>query len=301
MGYLYLFIVAFIFSFGGLCSKSIAPFFGADFISMFRFTVGVFFLLLLKLIKRHKFRADFKDMFRACAVWIFIGALAKWGAYLTENYALARGPSYGNIITQPAQAVFITLCSIFLFREKMTWAKLGCIFMCLCGVLCISWNGRPLNEFFESSIFLTFLFVLSGFGSGAHILAQKIIADRMDIIDSNLTIFSIGALFSFIPVVPEVANGALVGVHPNLACIAGILMFGFTTGIGFYMNAKAIPLVPLYMVPVIQSTMVIFSILWGVLFFHEKITAYIICGAAVFVVGLITLNILNKKQETEKA
>lgn len=66
------------------------------------------------------------------------------------------------------------------------------------------------------------------------------------------------------------------------------------TGIGFYLNAKAIPLVPLYMVPIMQSIMVIFAVLWGMLFFHERITAYIVTGAAIFVIGLVGLNLLNK-------
>ena len=37
-----------------------------------------------------------------------------------------------------------------------------------------------------------------------------------------------------------------------------ILWFGFVTGIGFYLNAKAIPLVPFQMVGLLQSTMVFF-------------------------------------------
>lgn len=78
-----------------------------------------------------------------------------------------------------------------------------------------------------------------------------------------------------------------------------ILAFGFITGIGFYLNAKAIPLVPFYMVPIIQSTMVIFTILWGMLFFHENITKYIVVGTIIFLVGLIALNILNKKPEKD--
>ena len=70
-------------------------------------------------------------------------------------------------------------------------------------------------------------------------------------------------------------------------------MFGFITGIGFYLNARAILLVPFYMVPILQSTMVIFAILWGVLFFHEKISIYIVAGTMTFMAGLIGLQ-LNK-------
>lgn len=296
MGYIYLLCVALMFSFGGTCVKLISPYFSAEYISFFRFFFGVFFLLLLKLIRRQAFRSDFRLVLREMFRWLIFGAVAKWLAYLTENYAISHGVSYGNIVTQPAQAIFITLASVFLYKEKLPFRKVLCILLCLGGVLCISWNGRPLSVFLQENLFLTLLFVFSGVAAGCHVLAQKMVADKMDIIDSNLTMFSIAALFAFCPLVPRTASGAISGVHPNLACCIAILCFGFITGIGFYLNAKAIPLVPLYMVPILQSTMVLFAILWGVLFFHEQITGYIIGGTVAFLFGLITLQLLNARK-----
>lgn len=294
MGYVYLLCVAMMFSFGGTCVKLISPHFSAEYITFFRFVFGVFFLLVLKRVKHQHFRSDFKVSVRMMIGWILFGAAAKWLAYLTENYALSHGPSYGNIVTQPAQTIFLTLASVFLFKEKLSAKKIACIVLCMCGVLCISWNGRSMSDFFQENILLTGLFVLSGMCAGSHVLAQKMIADRMDIIDSNLSIFAISAVFALIPVVPSTASGSLNGIHPGIPCFLAILAFGFITGIGFYLNAKAIPLVPFYMVPVIQSTMVIFAILWGVLFFHETISVYIIAGTAMFLVGLIGLQFMNR-------
>ncbi|MDO4268463.1 MAG: DMT family transporter [Eubacteriales bacterium] len=291
MGYLYLFCVALMFSFGGTCVKLISPYFSASFITFFRFFVGVMWLLLLKLTLRQHFRRDFKKALFTLGGWILFGAAAKWMAYLTENYALSRGVSYGNIVTQPAQTIFLTVTSVFLFKEKLPPRKIFCILLCICGVLCISLNGRSLEVFFQEHVVLTGLFVLSGMCAGAHVLSQKMIADRMDIIDSNLSIFAVSALLSAIPLAGPVSTGALAGLRPDLPCILAILAFGFITGMGFYLNARAIPLVPFYMVPVIQSTMAVFSITWGVLFFHERITPYIIGGTLMFMTGLIGLQI----------
>ncbi|RKJ05125.1 DMT family transporter [bacterium D16-54] len=298
MGYLYLLCVAIMFSFGGTCVRLIRPCFGPAYITFFRFAVGVFFLLLLKAVKRQPFQKGFLSAARLAAGWIFFGAIAKWVAYLTENYALSHGPSYGNIVTQPAQTVFLTLSSVLLFKEKLPPRKLFCIFLCMAGVLCISWNGRPLNVFFQENILLTGLFILSGFCAGCHVLSQKMIAHQMDIIDSNLSIFAVSAVLAALPLIPGTAAGELSNIRPDLGCAAGILIFGFITGIGFYLNARAILLVPFYMVPVIQSTMAIFAILWGVLFFHEKISVYIIGGTILFIVGLIGLQLKghNKKR-----
>ena len=283
------------FSFGGTCAKLINPYFAPEYISCFRFVFGVFFLLILKAVKGQRFGKDFAANWKLLLVWLVFGAVAKWGNYLTENYGFSLGPSYGNIVAQPAQCVFLTLTGLFLFREKLSPGKIMCIVLCMCGVLCISWNGRPLEEFFQKNILITGLFVFSGICAGSHVLAQKMINDRMDVVDSNLSIFAIAAVLSAVPLIPKTAAGALAGIHPGISCFMAILMLGFITGIGFYLNAKAIPLVPLYMVPVIQSTMVIFAILWGVLFFHESVTVYVAVGTAIFMVGLIGLQILNKK------
>ena len=303
MGYLYLLCVAIMFSFGGTCVRLISPHFGPAYITFFRFAVGVCFLLLLKAVKRQSWQKNFFSAVRLASGWILFGAAAKWVAYLTENYALSHGPSYGNIVTQPAQTVFLTLSSVLLFKEKLPPRKLLCILLCMAGVLCISWNGRPLYVFFQENVLLTGLFILSGFCAGCHVLSQKMIADQMDIIDSNLSIFAVSAVLSALPLIPDAAGGGLIGVRPDLGCVAGILVFGFITGIGFYLNARAILLVPFYMVPIIQSTMAIFAILWGGLFFHEKISIYIIGGTVMFITGLIGLQLkgFNKKQPKAKA
>ena len=303
MGYLYLLCVAIMFSFGGTCVRLISPHFGPAYITFFRFAVGVCFLLLLKAVKRQPWQKNFFSAVRLASGWILFGAAAKWVAYLTENYALSHGPSYGNIVTQPAQTVFLTLSSVLLFKEKLPPRKLLCILLCMAGVLCISWNGRPLHVFFQENVLLTGLFILSGFCAGCHVLSQKMIAGQMDIIDSNLSIFAVSAALSALPLIPDAAGGGLIGVRPDLGCIAGILVFGFITGIGFYLNARAILLVPFYMVPIIQSTMAIFAILWGGLFFHEKISIYIIGGTVMFITGLIGLQLkgFNKKQPKAKA
>ncbi len=295
MGYLYLLCVALMFSFGGTCAKLIGRYFSSEYISCFRFVMGVFFLFLLKGLKRQRFPKDFWAQFRSCGGWIFFGAITKWLAYLTENYGLTHGPSYGNIVTQPAQTIFITLASVLLFRERLGLKRVFFILLCMFGVLCISWNGRPSSVFLDDNVLLLGLFMLTGIFAGCHVLAQKMIGDKMDIVDSNLAIFAVAGILSGASLAPDVASGSLAGISPDLPCVLAIAVFGFITGIGFYLNAKAIPLVPFYMVPVIQSMMAVFAIVWGVLFFQEPISVYIIGGTAAFLIGLIGLQLTKAK------
>lgn len=295
MGYLYLLCVALMFSFGGTCVKLISPYYGPEFITFFRFITGVVFLLLLKLAKRQRFPKNFGNLLRENWKWILFGATAKWLAYFTENYGLTHGLSYGNIVTQPAQTIFITLSSVLLFHEKLSPRKIFCIFLCMGGVLCISLNGRPVSVFVQGgNAYLMGLFLLSGTCAGSHVLSQKMIGDRMDIIDSNLSIFTVSSLLSLIPALPGIARGELTGVTPTFSCLIAVIGFGMITGLGFYLNAIALKLVPFYIVPVIQSTMAIFAITWGILFFHESITIYVIAGTAAFIAGLIGLQLKGK-------
>lgn len=295
MGYLYLLCVALMFSFGGTFVRLIKPYYSSSYITWFRFLMGVLFLILLKIIKRQRFPKNFGQILKENGIWIVFGAVAKWLSYLAENYGLSHGPSYGNIVTQPAQTIFIVLTSVFLFREKLELKRVLCIVLCMFGVLAISWNGRPLAEFLQVNFSLTLLFILAGALADAHVLAQKMIADKMDIIDSNLSIFVVSALLSSAVQFPGIVNGDLVGIRPDFLCILAIIGFGMNTGIGFYLNAKAIPLVPFYMVPVIQSMMAVFAIIWGVLFFHETISIYIIGGTAAFLLGLIGLQLFKER------
>ena len=294
MGAFYLLTVAIMFSFGGTCAKLISTSFTCEYMTFFRFAVGVMFLLLLKLIKRQRFRADFRKQLKECGGWLVFGAVAKSLAYLTENYGLTHGVSFGNILTQPAQTVFLVIISTTLLHERISRRKALFMLPCVVGVLLVSWNGRSLEDFVQGNLLVTALFLVSGVLAGCHVLAQKKVADRMDILDSNLTMFSIAAVVSLIPTVQPTLNGALVGVQPSAMCILGIVGYGFITGIAFYINAKAIPLVPFFMIPIIQSTMALFGIMWGVLFFHESISVWIVCGTAMFILGIVGLQLADR-------
>ena len=297
MGYLYLFIVALMFSFGGTWVRLIRPYFDSTFITFFRFVIGVLWLLLLKTMIQRSIRVDRKACTRYVLLWAFIGGAAKWLAYLCENYGLSHGASYGNIVLQPAQMVFVTFASVLLFREKLTLRKWGGISLCLCGVVLISWNGRSLSAFLGSNALLTGLYLIAGAMAGLHIISQKMTADRINMLDGNLLTFLISAALALIPVFPRMPEAIPVshGLGSDLLLILALIMFGCNTGLGFYLNARAIKLVPLYIVPIIQSSMVFFSILWGILFFHETITGYTIGGTMLFVVGIVIVQFRSRR------
>ena len=106
--------------------------------------------------------------------------------------------------------------------------------------------------------------------------------------------FAMAAAVSFL--VPVSQSSVIPSAMPDVRCFIAILFFGFVTGIGFYLNAKAIPLVSFQMVALLQSTMVFFSLAWGILFFHESITGWIIAGTLMFVLGILLIQHRPGKQ-----
>ncbi|MBO4297297.1 MAG: DMT family transporter [Clostridia bacterium] len=287
MGYLYLGLVALLFSFGGTCVKLIRPFFTPSMITFLRFLVGVFWLLGLKLLRRQRFRADFAPALKAKWGWLLFGAAVKYLAYITENTALSMGVSYGNILTRPVQIILHTVLGVCVLRERMNAVKWAGIALCVAGILLITWNGTPPERLLSDNIFLTLLYAASGIFAGLFVFAQKKTADGMDILDSNLVMFAAAAVMSFCA--PLSQGETLPAAAPNLPCAAAILLFGFITGIGFYLNAKAIPLVSFQMVALMQSTTVFFSLAWGILFFGETVSGWIVAGTLLFVAGIVSM------------
>ena len=287
MGYLYLGLVALLFSFGGTCVKLIRPFFTPSMITFLRFLVGVFWLLGLKLVLRQRFREVFAAALKSKWGWLLFGAAVKYLAYITENTALSAGVSYGNILTRPVQIIVHTVLGVFVLRERMNAAKWTGIALCVSGILLITWNGTPADQLLSDNIFLTLLYVASGIFAGLFVFAQKKTADGIDVLDSNLIMFAMAAVMSF--GVPLGQGEVLPPSVPNVSCAAAILLFGFITGIGFYLNAKAIPLVSFQMVALLQSTTVFFSLAWGILFFGEAVSGWIIAGTLLFVAGIVSM------------
>ncbi|MBQ8094472.1 MAG: DMT family transporter [Clostridia bacterium] len=287
MGYFYLIMVALFFSFGGTCVKTIKPFFAPSMITFMRFFVGVLWLLLLKAIRRKPLRADFAASLKTHWKWLIFGAVAKLLAYTAENIALTVGVSYGNILTQPVQMVLLTILGVTLLHEKMTALKWTGVICCVAGILLISWNGLSIEALLSGNITLTILYIITGICAGLFVFAQKKVADAFDTLDSNLFMFSVAAILGFF--IPLAEGNLLPTGTPNLACIIAIAWFGFVTGIGFYLNAKAIPLVPFQMVALLQSTMVFFALAWGIIFFHEPVSIWIISGTLLFVAGIVIM------------
>ena len=287
MGYLYLIIVTIIFSFGGILIKSSALMFNADVISFLRFFLGVLILWAAVRAGKHKHRL----VFASGVIWM--GAICKSVHYIGENIGVSQGFSFGNIVVWPVQTVAVLLFSLLFLKEKISLRSILGTLLCVAGIVVISWNGASLESFLAGNVQLLLCFVAAGIGSAGFTIAQKLLLDKMSTVEMNLSMFLIACGICALPLP---FRGSITWEW-RWEAVVSILVLGIITGIGFLMTAEAMKTIPLFMVTVIQSTTVVFSLLWAVLFFKEPVTEYIVGGTLVFIAGMLLINLKAKKRQ----
>ena len=290
MGYLYVIITTLMFSLIGTCVTLAKSWVSSDIISFGRFFFGVLFLISFMLISRKKISLKFTGG----AIWL--GVTCKCINYLTENYAIAHGYSFGNIVVWPVQCVAILLFALFFLHEKISPAAIIGVILCVLGVGIISYNGQSLTQLLTGEgLISTLLFVIAGTGAAGFTMAQKMLLDKMDTCNLNLSMFALSAVITGVPL-PVTAE--FTGEF-RLSALFGLMMLGLITCAAFIISAEAMKRLPVFLVTVIQSMNVLLTLVWSVLFFREPVTAWIVVGTLIFAVGMVLVNL--KKRETAKA
>ncbi len=287
MGYLYTIIVTVMFSFVATLGTLAKQWVSAEIVAFSRFFFGSVFIIFYMLIARKKFRLRFNSY------WIWFGVVFKCLNYLAENAALSEGYTFGQIIGWPVQAVVILFFSIFMFHEKITARAVVGAVLCAAGVFVISWNGRSLSALFADgrTMFFNLLFIVAGICAACFTVAQRKLIDKMDSCNLNLSMFlaSSAILGASLPLTAEFTGDFV------WTALLGLVALGVVTGIGFILAAEAMKTVPLFLVTIIQSMNVFLTIVWSVLFFNDPVTRWVILGTAVFVVGMVLVNLKGKR------
>ena len=285
MGYVYLLLQALIFSFGGILIKTTAASFSPFMVSFLRFVLGVLFLLLLQVIRGKKPHLTLANRL------VVFGGIAKTLHYLGENYGVMHGFSYGNVVIWPVQTVVILLISTLVLKEKVTRQAVAGAFLCVCGIVLLTWNGMPLNQFIGGQGPLLLAFVIAGIGASLFSVCQKKLLNTMDTVELNNSMFLIGGLCagSVLPFTSDPVTGI------QLPAVVAMLILGAITGVGFLLQAEGFKTVPIFVATVVQSSTVLLSLLWAALLYHERITGWIIAGTALFLAGILLVNVKQRR------
>ena len=315
MSYFYMILLTILFSFGGITIKTSGTAFTPFMLSFLRFAIGVLLLVIIALVREHRISLHFADKI------ILMGGIAKAVNYLLENYGVMKGFSFGNVIVWPVQAVVALAVSRFLFQEKVTARSVAGAILCVIGIITVSLNGTPLGEIRGEQASLLAVFVVSGIGAALFTISQKMLIGKVGAVEANLSMFLVGGVICLVAVLftdrtAQAASSVIsaaptlsaASASPGISGIPGIIgpvtgpvlvsisMLGGITGVGFLLQAAALKKIPIFMVTVIQSSTVILSLVWAVLFFHEPVTRYIVAGTLVFFMGILLVNIKGKSR-----
>ena len=282
MGYFYLILQALIFSFGGLMIKSVGTMFSPFLTSCLRFTIGIAMLFLIQRIRTGRIRLTLTDRV------ILIGGVCKALHYLAENFGVMRGFSYGGVLVWPVQTIVVFLVSTLVYKERTGLRTLAGTILCVAGVITISWNGASLSVFLGSSGIIMAAFVLAGIGAAGFSISQKARIREMDIVEMNASMFTFGWLTTLLVLIPSAPHvtGAV-----NISGTISMLLLGIITCVGFLLQAAGIRTVPLLIATIIQSSSTVLTILWGVLFYHDPISRYVVLGTVFFMTGIVLVNL----------
>lgn len=289
MGLLWIVLITMLWSMIGIFVKSASTMLDSGTITFLRFAIGVAILAVWYRWKHGKLRVERKGG------WIWAGAFGKSGNYMFENAGIALGLSYGYIISSPVTFVITLLMTVVLFRERVSRAEWMAAGLSLIGIMVINWNGLPLDQLVEENGFITLLFVLSGIGVAFHFVSQKKLVETMEPMGMNLSVFFWCMLLSAIPLPFQFEWKGQVSV----AAVGSILMLGAITGVSFYLFSLALRQVSFFLASVIVNLSVLFSVLWGYLLYDEPVSAYVVGGIGLFVVGMLVVNIERRRKIRE--
>ena len=281
-GYVFLILQAVIFSFGGLMIKSVGTMFSPFLTSCLRFTIGIAILLTIQKIRDGRIHLTFLRSV------IILGGICKAVHYLGENFGVMRGFSYGGVLVWPVQTIVVFLISVFFYKEKTTLRTILGTALCILGIGLISWNGAPFTVFLESGLLTMISFILAGIGAAGFSLSQKEMVKKMELTEMNTSMFIFGWLTTLFVLVP---SGPHITGSTSFPAILCILLLGGITCVGFLLQGAALKTVPILIATIIQSSTVILTIIWGVLFYGDPLSVYMIAGTALFLVGILAVNL----------
>lgn len=262
--------------------KSVGTMLSPFLTSCLRFTIGIAMLFLIQRIRTGRIRLTLTDRV------ILIGGVCKALHYLAENFGVMRGFSYGGVLVWPVQTVVVFLVSTLVYKERTGLRTLAGTILCVAGVITISWNGASLSVFLGNSGIIMAAFVLAGIGAAGFSISQKARIREMDIVEMNESMFIFGWLTTLLVLIPTAphATGAV-----NISGTISMLLLGIITCVGFLLQAAGIRTVPLLIATIIQSSSTVLTILWGVLFYHDPISRYVVLGTVFFMTGIVLVNL----------
>ena len=222
-----------------------------------------------------------KRVLGAVAICAFLGIFTLF-VFETKAYEYGN-PANVVVVLMAAATISATLFGALLLKETLLLNTLIGVLLAVVGIFVIFWT---------SSINLNLIFFASLAGSGYglfSVLMQRFGLQGGIYLTKYLLLF--GSVFLFIPFIVtfEPIN---IG-YPSVLGLLGLAIF--PTILGFYCTTSALKYLPAAKVQVIELSEPLFAVFFVWLILHEAATMRFWLGAALVIVGILTITHLPKK------
>lgn len=264
-------------------------------LTIMRFTVVCFFLIIFMILNKKKFPFPKKNQIIPLFLLGFIGIMVY---HLGLNYGqqyISPGAASLIIATIP---IFTTILSIIFLNEKITFKKTTGFILSFTGVIIISLYGTPGTEIQIQYLLGAFGVVIAAIVASLYTIAGKKMLEKQSAV--YLTFYAM--LFGSIGLIPFISfsNQSLITQIPNLSIHswAALLFLGiFSTIIAYYLWYSALKIknaseisTYLYAIPILSTILSYFLV-------DQKITAFFVLGGILVLIGLY---LVNKKKPLKK-
>jgi len=223
-----------------------------------------------------------KRVMGAVAICAFLGIFTLF-VFETKAYEYGN-PANVVVILMAAAIISATLFGALLLRERLLLNTIFGVLLAVAGIFIISWTS-------SINLSLVFYAALAGSGYGLFsVLMQRFGLQGGIYLTKYLLLF--GSVFLFVPFIITFEP-----VHIGYQSILGLLGLAiFPTILGFYCTTSALKYLPAAKVQVIELSEPLFAMFFVWLILHEAATMRFWLGAALVIVGILTITHLPKIQ-----
>ena len=221
--------------------------------------------------------------------WLAIGSgliLAVDLALWHESIALV-GAGLGTVIAN-VQVVFVAAAAWLLFGERPTWGRIALIAVVLGGVALTSGLARP-DAYGSSPVAGAMIGVIAGLSYAAFLLVYREANKTPGPRSGPLMDATIGMVVG--AVACAVFDRHFTFTPPRAAHVWLVLLAVGSQVIGWLLIGRALPELPATETSILLLGQPVFAVIWGVLFFDERLSGLQWAGSAIVLAGVATLSI----------
>ena len=243
-----------------------------------RFVVGLFYVSLFRALQKQGFPRPNNKAF------VFTRAMSNFIAVSFFYFSIYFTTLVKANLLNMTYPVFIALFAPIALKEKSNWKTWSAVFLCLMGIFLIL--GLDVDTWVEGDLYGLICGVLASVSIMSLRGARKY--DDSSTILFYVMLFGSVGLFPFVRV-PEVLTGEAVLVFAVVSS-AGVLGQFFITHSYKYVTAITGALT--------GTVRILFSAVFGLLFFSERLSLSLMLGATLIVIGVYFIQTANKKADS---